>query len=137
MSEKNLTQRRIDNPFHKIFTNFWEDKLPLFEEKSLNSPISLSEDDKGVYVEASLPGLTTVEIDATIENKVLWIRGTKKETQDNKKYHYRSKKSYSYQIALPETVDENKDPETKYENGVLSISFGKIKGETAKKIQIK
>ncbi len=137
MSEKNLIQRRVDNPFHKILTNFWEDRLPLFEEKICEYPISLSEDEKGVYVEASLPGLTHQEIDATLDKKVLWIRGNKKEAPDNKKYHYRSKKSYSYQIALPENVDESKEPETKYENGILSISFPKVKGETAKKIQIK
>lgn len=90
-----------------------------------------------MYIEASVPGLTPSEIDVTLENKVLWIRGSKKEAQDNKKYHYRSKKTYSYQISLPESADENREPETKYEHGVLTITFSKTKGEMAKKIQIK
>ena len=137
MNQNNQLERRADHPFRKIFGNFWDENLPLFEERSLNSPISLSEDDKSVYVEASLPGLSSNEIDVTLEKKVLWIRGTKKEAQDNKKYHYKSKRSYSYQIALPESIDENRDPETKYENGVVSITFSKAKCETPKKIQIK
>jgi HSP20 family protein len=137
MSPNNQLQKRFEHPFQKIFGTFWEDQLPAFENKIVNSPISLAEDDKAVYVEASVPGLNASEIDVTLENKVLWIRGSKKEGQDNKKYHYRSKKTYSYQISLPETVDENKEPETKYEHGVLSITFSKIKGESAKKIQIK
>ncbi len=128
---------KYEHPFNKLINTFWDDSLPLIDGQIKNSHLTLAEDEKAVYVEANLPGLDSSEIDVTLDNKTLWIRGHKKEIQDEKKYHYRSKKSYSYQITLPECIDESKDPLTKYEHGVLSITFSKSKGDTARKIHIK
>lgn len=38
--------------------------------------LSMSEDDKNVYVEAALPGVAPKDIDITFEKGTLWIRGT-------------------------------------------------------------
>ncbi len=128
---------RYEHPLSKLINTFWDDSLPLIDDQIKNTHLTLAEDEKAVYVEANLPGLDSSEIDVTLDNKMLWIRGHKKEVQDEKKYHYRSKKSYSYQITLPESIDDSKDPITKYEHGVLCITFLKSKGDTTRKIHIK
>jgi HSP20 family protein len=134
--EKTPLKARYEYPFNKLLSTFWDDTLPVFDNHVKSSHISLAEDDKAIYIEANLPGLQASDIDVTLENKVLWVRGHRKEIQDDKKYHYRSKKSYSYQIALPESIDETKEPLTKYEHGVLSITFQKSKGGNARRINI-
>jgi HSP20 family protein len=135
--EKNPMRTRYEHPLSKLINTFWDDSLPLIDDQIKNTHLTLAEDEKAVYVEANLPGLDSSEIDVTLDNKMLWIRGHKKEVQDEKKYHYRSKKSYSYQITLPESIDDSKDPITKYEHGVLCITFLKSKGDTTRKIHIK
>ncbi len=137
MSAKNQILRKYEHPLQRLFGTVWDENLPTLEERLGDSQLSLYEDDKSIYVEASLPGLTPEEIEVTLETKVLWIRGAKKETQDNKKYHYRARKAYSFKIVLPEAVDDQKDPETKYEHGILTLVFPKTKGESPRKISIK
>ncbi len=142
MSHKYLTKQN-ETPLHKIVRSFWsEDGLNFFNDVNFscnqNHPnISLSEDNNNIYVDAGVPGLDDEDIEITMENKTLWIHGQKSEKEDEKKYHYRAKSSYSYQIALPENVDESSDPEASYDKGMLHIVFKKKKNEDPKKINIK
>lgn len=136
--------KQYEHPLHRVLRTFWGDDfdfvnedLPALRRLERESNLSLSEDDKNVYVEAGMPGLNENEIEITLERGVLWIRGHKKEEQDNKKYHYRAKRSYSYQLALPESVDESKEPEAHYEKGVLKVTFAKTKSSPVKKISVK
>jgi HSP20 family protein len=130
-----------NHPFHRMIRNFWGGDFDVFGER-LTTPryhtdVSLSEDKEHVFVEAALPGLKESEIEVTFEKGILWIRGEKKEEEDNKKYHYRASRSYSYHIALPETIDTKKEINAKYEKGILHVTFDKAEGEVAKKITIK
>lgn len=138
---KHELAHRREHPFNRLARSFFGDDLGFFLEdgfapKSHHPNISLSEDDTHVYIEAALAGLTSEEIDVTMENGVVWIRGSKKEKEDQKKYHYRAERSYSYKLALPESVNEASEPKAKYENGILFITFEKAKKANPKKISI-
>ena len=77
----------------EIARNFWpyrffgpsllEDEeewlLPLTD---VISGLSMSEDDKNVFVEASLPGIDPKDVEVTFDKGVLWIRGSAKEEID-------------------------------------------------------
>jgi HSP20 family protein len=105
-----------------------------------SSGLSVSEDEKYVYVEAALPGIKSEDIEMTFENGALWIRAEKKEElEDNKKKFYRRAMSaFSYRVAIPADVDEAKPPEAICKNGVLKVTFLKKKQkEKPKKISIK
>lgn len=100
--------------------------------------LNIFEDDKqNLVVEAALPGLNPQEIDVTLDKGILWIRGEKKEEEEKKKYYRRSSSSFSYRVALPTQVDENKEPKTTYKDGILQITFSKDQKNQAKKIQVK
>lgn len=104
------------------------------------SGLSLSEDEAHIYVEAHLPGLTEEDIEISMDQNMLSIRGEKKQEQKDEKKHYYKKAStsFSYSINLPGHVDERQEPEATYKDGVLKISFPKIAEESsAKKISIK
>lgn len=139
---KNPLQSR-ENPFNQILRRVWGDELGLIDEsgKSIfshhHANVSLSEDEGHVFVDAALPGLEESEIEITLDKGLLWIRGEKKEEHDNKKYYYKGQRSYSYQLALPENVDESVEPQARYDKGMIHITFMKNKGEKAKKIHIR
>lgn len=103
------------------------------------SGLQISEDDNHVTVEASLPGLTENEIDLTYEKGTLMVRGEKKETEEDKKkkFYRRSSRSFFYQMAVPENVDDSVEPKAEFKNGVAIISFQKKKKEQPKKITFK
>lgn len=146
MSNKHPLERKtaqnlfFEHPIHRAFRDIWGSDLDFFGRDlptlKAASNVSLSEDENHIYVDAALPGLDENEIEVTLEKGALWIQGNKKEEEEKKKYHYKATRSYSYQLALPESVDENAETKASYEKGVLHITFNKTKGQSAKKICI-
>ena len=102
------------------------------------SGLSISEDDKNVYVEAALPGLKSEEVEVTFDKGVLWIKGeSKQEEKEEKKYYRKATRSFSYRVAVPGEVDMNKEPEATMENGVMTVAFPKHPKSQPKKISVK
>ncbi len=101
--------------------------------------VSISEDDTHYFVEANVPGLAEEDIELSLNEGVLWIKGEKNEEVENKKRKYYSKttRSYSYRIAVPGDIDESVEPEATYKDGVIAISFPKAKKAEPKKISVK
>jgi HSP20 family protein len=103
--------------------------------------LSISSDEQSIYIEANVPGLTAKDVDVSIDNNCLWIKGEKKaEEKDKKKKYYRqSQLSFSYCIPLWEEIDKNSDPEAVCKDGVMKVTFPKVKEKQteAKKIQVK
>lgn len=101
--------------------------------------LSISEDKDHVYVEADMPGLKAEDIELTFEKGTLWIRGERKEEEKNKekKFYRKASRSFSYRVFVPGAIDEKKEPEAVYKDGILKISFNKIAQGQGKKIQVK
>ncbi len=109
---------------------------------SFMSPrVDLSETKKCLTVTADMPGMDEDDIDVSLENNFLVIRGqknTEKENQGHNYYHMeRSFGSFYRTIPLPCEVDENK-VKADYKRGVLTITLPKLKGEQrqSKKIEV-
>ena len=79
-----------------------------------------------LILKAELPAMTRDDIDITLENNTLTLRGEKKFEQDVKdeQYHHveRTYGSFSRSFALPTTVDVNK-VSAEYKDGVLTIKL--------------
>lgn len=106
---------------------------------SVSGGISISEDDKHVYVTAALPGVDEKDIDITFDKGFLWVKGETKleETDKKRKYYRKSASAFSYRIAVPGDLDQNVDPEAGYKNGVMTITFAKSPASQPKKIVVK
>lgn len=104
---------------------------------TMPSGISISEDDKNIYVEASVPGVDPNDIDVTFQKGTLWIRGDTKREEDKKKYYRRAINSFSYRVAVPGDIDQSIEPEATYKNGVMTVRFAKSAKEMPKKIAVK
>jgi len=119
------------------FPGFMEDFEASLPAK--HSSVSISEDEKNVYVEAHMPGLNESEIEISLDKGVLWIKGERKEEEQDKKrkYYYKCDRSYSYRVAVPGEIDANKEPEAHYEKGILNVAFLKSAKEQPKRISVR
>jgi HSP20 family protein len=102
----------------------------------------VKETEKELVVKADLPGIDEKDIQLTIQDGVLSLRGEKKsERKDERDNYYVMERSYgSFQrsIRLPETVNDEK-AEARFDKGVLTITLPKrpemVKAQ--KKIEIR
>ncbi len=89
-------------------------------------------------MKAEVPGLEAKDIDISLSNDVLTIKGTKEQEKEEKEENYhrieRSYGSFSRSIRLPREVQGDKI-KANYKNGVLKITLPKS-GE-AREIKIK
>ncbi len=104
-----------------------------------SSGLTVSEDDKNVFVEAAMPGLDGDKIEVTFDKGVLWIRGNAEETEEdkNKKFYRKASSSFSYRVMVPGKIDENQEPDTVYKNGIVKVTFNKIPETQPKKLTVR
>jgi HSP20 family protein len=102
-------------------------------------PLDVVQEGDNIVVKASVPGVNPEDIDVSIENDVLTIKGHTKEEREHQEGNYlmREQRSGSFYRALrlPDTVDSDK-AQPHYENGVLSITFPRMESKKAKRLQI-
>ena len=104
--------------------------------------VDVIETDKNVKVCAEIPGVEAKDIDVSVENGTLIIRGEKKyEREETEKGEYRMERSYgSFERAIPLPVEVD-EPKTKaeFKNGVLRLILPKRPGTQSrrKKIPVK
>lgn len=101
--------------------------------------LNVSEDEKNVFVEAPVPGIDPAKIDVTFDQGTLWIQASQEEKEEDvkRKFYRRSERSYSYRLAVPGSVDETKDPDVNYANGMLTVTFTKKPRAEVKKLAVK
>src|ERR671914_2363046 len=102
-------------------------------------PLDVVQQRDNIVLKASVPGVNPEDIDVSIENDVLSIKGYTKEEREQQEGNYlmRERRSGSFYRALrlPDTVDSDK-AQPHYENGVLSITFPRLESKKAKRLQI-
>ena len=87
--------------------------------------VDIYETDKhDLVLRAELPGMTREDIDVTVENGTIVIKGEKKFASDVKEEHFhrieRRYGTFSRSFSLPPTVDATK-VSADYKNGVLTV----------------
>jgi len=89
---------------------------------------NVTEDDKNVHVSVELPGMDAEDIELSLNDNVLTIKGEKKQEheQRDKGYHHieRSYGTFERVLNLPAEVDDAK-AEAKFEKGVLRVALPK------------
>jgi len=119
------------------FPSFWDDDDELALNTSSPSSVSVSEDEKNIYVEAALPGVDPKDVEITFDKGMVWIKGETKEEEKGKKYYRKATSSFSYRIAVPGELDQNKEPQATCKHGVMTVTFAKSAVKTPKKITVK
>src|SRR5258708_14977086 len=118
-------QRRMNSVFEDFFgpssSDLWGDDAGEFLPR-----VDVSETGKEVRITADLPGLDEKDVEVTVTNNMLTIKGEKKVEKEEGDY-YHSERSYGYfdrTIALPQGIDADK-AEAKFKKGVLKVTIPK------------
>ena len=103
-------------------------------------PMDAAQEGDRVVVKASIPGVKPDEVEVTIEDGRITIKGetsTENEQRDGG-YLLRERRAGSFyrSLRLPETVDADK-AESSYSNGVLTVTLPKLESKKAKKVEVK
>ena len=118
----------------------------LFDEEELEpltgrSGLSLSEDQKNVYVEAAVAGVDPKDVDVTFEKGMLWIKAqaTEEEKKEEKKrkYYRKAERSYSYRVMIPTDVDSSVEPTAVVKKGIVTVTLAKSSKTAPKRIAVK
>ena len=126
----------VTSPFWR-FPQIWEEEENLLPSTTSISGLSVSEDDKNVYVEAAVPGIDPKNVEVTYDKGVLWVKAEKEEEEKGKKYYRKASSSFSYRLLVPGSLDPNKEPTAEAKNGIMTVTFAKAAEPKPKKIQIK
>jgi HSP20 family protein len=97
--------------------------------------IDVSENEKEITLTAELPGLEEKDVDLTIRDGVLTLKGEKKyeHKEEKEDTHVMERRYGSFQrmMPLPDSVDEAKI-EAKFDKGVLTVTMPKTVEAKAK-----
>lgn len=108
-------------------------------EASWTPTVDVEENEKALIVKADIPGVDPKDIDVSIQNGSLTIRGERKEEKEDKSKNYhrieRFTGSFYRMIPLPAGADENAVTASS-SKGVLTIQIPKKPEAKTKKISI-
>jgi HSP20 family protein len=126
----------IDRLFDQSMNLDWPTERPIFGELA----IDLSETDDNYLVQASIPGIDPNNLEISVTNNVLTVKGEFQEEKDEegKQWHIRERRSgsFSRSVRFPILVEANKVV-AEYENGVLNLTVPKAEEVKPKRIAIK
>lgn len=102
--------------------------------------LDVSETKDNIVVKAEVPGMDAKDIDISLANDALTVKGEKKQEKEEKDENYhrveRSYGGFSRSVRLPKDVQSDKI-KASYKNGVLKITLPKSEEAKKKEIKIK
>jgi HSP20 family protein len=128
--------RLFDEPFFRPF-----DRWPWGEEGVRTLALDVYETDEDLVVEAPLPGLQPNEVDISVVNNTLTIKGEMKEDKEKTekgKYYWHEHRYETVQrtITLPVEVDADK-AKAVFKDGLLKLTLPKLEEVKPKHIEVK
>jgi len=132
----------LRNQMDRLFSDWLSDYGDAGESRmgvSFRLPLDVSENDDAYIVRASLPGIKPEELDISVQNNTLTIRGEVKheEEREGNRWHLQERRFGQFQrsISLPNNVDPD-SVGAQYENGVLTLTLPKSEEAKPRKISV-
>jgi HSP20 family protein len=127
--------REMEEAFGRFFPAWSEER-----GQAWMPAVDMIDEKEEIVVKADLPGLDQKDIEVTVQDGTLIIRGERKEEKEEKKedYYYaeRSYGSFMRSLSLPKGVDAEKVKAT-FKKGVLEVHLPKAKEAKGKTIEVK
>jgi HSP20 family protein len=117
----------LQDRMNRLFGNVYLRDEDVTNRSEWIPPVDIFENDNhDLVVKAELPDMTREDIEVTVENNALTLKGTKKFPSDVKEDQFRrierSYGTFSRSFTLPNTVDASK-VSAEYKNGVLTVKL--------------
>jgi HSP20 family protein len=127
---------RLRNEVDTFFDRFFGGGGGYITRSWSGVPIAMWDDDDHVFVEAELPGVSESDIDVTVHNGMLFLRGETKPCEGRHYlYNNRSFGRFERVIALPSSVNTD-NVKAKLANGLLHVELSKTPEAKPKKITL-
>ena len=101
--------------------------------------VDVYQTEKDIVIQSAIAGVRPEELDISVENDVVTIRGARKNSTVLETKEYLHEEcfwgAFSRQIFLPEEVDV-KNVEATMKDGVLTLRLPKLKNEKTKRVKI-
>ncbi len=130
-------------PTRDLFDRFFDDwSLPtLFTEEDKWIPaFDITENEKEYIVTAELPGMDAKDVDVTLSEGILSVKGEKKHEKEDKGENFhrieRRYGSFHRSFRIPGKVKSDK-VDASYKDGILKLTLPKEEGSETKKIEVK
>jgi HSP20 family protein len=125
----------------RLFDRFWEGDFPALPGFGEWSPaLDVSETKDALVVKVEVPGMDPGDIQLSLHENTLTIKGEKKHEKEEKSEHvYRAERSYgafARAIRLPASVDSEKVAAS-FKNGLLTVTLPKAPAAKGSVIPIK
>jgi HSP20 family protein len=125
----------------RLFDRVWEGDFPQLPSMGEWAPaLDVSETKDAVMVKAEVPGMDPKEIQLSLEDQLLTLKGEKTQEKEEKDEHYyhaeRSYGAFVRTVRLPATVDGSKVTAT-FKNGLLKVTLPKAATAKGTTIPIK
>jgi HSP20 family protein len=131
--------RQIQENKDRLWRNFGQEEGEAGDVENWAIPLDVVQQGDNIIVKASVPGVNSEDIDVSIENDVLTIKGQTKEAREHQEGNYlmreRRAGSFYRALRLPDTLNSDQ-AQPHYEHGVLSITFPRMESKRAKRLQI-
>lgn len=134
---------RMEQEMDELFRKFPGESplLPFGGEGRAWAPsVDMIDRTEELLVRADLPGLEQKDVEVSVEDGMLTIRGERKEEKEAKEGDYycceRWAGAFARTVALPAGIDTDK-VKAAFRNGVLEVHLPKTKEAKARKIDIK
>ena len=131
---------RMRREMDRLWGSFFEER-PRRKAEEIGEwlpSLDVSETKNDLVVKAEIPGIDPKDIDISLTNDLLIIKGEKKQEKEKKEENYhlieRSYGAFTRSIRLPKEVQSDKIIAS-YKNGILKVTLPK--SEEAKKKEIK
>ena len=132
------TQDRLNRLFNETLGRFAGDEEGLSTGNWI-PPVDIYETDQAVVLKAELPGIAPKDVEATIHDGTLYLKGERKHESEIKEENYRHVEraygSFGRTFPLPAAVDAEK-VRADFKDGVLTLTMPKREEAKPKKIKI-
>lgn len=131
--------RRMQENMDHLWRGFSQPSSGYGDMEGWAIPLDVVQEGDNIVVHASLPGVKPSDLNVTIENDVLTIRGQTVGENERKEGNYlmreRHTGSFHRSLRLPDTLDVDK-VQSSYDQGVLTIAFPKVEAKQARRLFI-
>lgn len=124
----------MDKSFDRLMDSFFS-PLYVSQRRTAFPPLNLSEDNERIYVECELPGVELADIDITLSESTLTIKGELKAATG--KYYRQERPTGVFQrVVNINTQVKREEIKATYKDGVLEVVLPKAEELKPKKISI-
>lgn len=129
---------KLQNEMNTLFERFFGRSFPFTRVQSYPA-INMYHDNDNVYITAELPGVKIEDLDITLEEDSLTLKGQRfSDSGDDISYHRKEREEGQFNrvISLPVRIVPEEGKAT-MKNGVLVVTLPKAEEAKPKKIEIK